>query len=126
MDLKIKNKIAIVTGGGNGLGRAIAVRLAAEGAKIIVADLKRKDAQTVASEIVAQKGEAIALQSDVTKELDADSMVRKTKKTYGTIDILVNNVGGGSGMAPVAKTAVENWDRTIGINLKARFFAAVP
>ncbi len=121
MDLKIKNRIAIVTGAGNGIGRAIALRLAAEGAKIIVTDLRREDAQDVASEIIALGGESIAFQSDATKELDVDKMVRQSIEAYGIIDILVNNVGGGSGMAPVAKTIIENWDKTIEINLKSAF-----
>ena len=121
MDLKIKNRIAIVTGGGNGIGRAIALCLAAEGAKIIVTDLRREDAQNVASEIIAQGGEGIAFQSDATKELDVDKMIRQSIEAYGTIDILVNNVGGGSGVAPIAKTLIENWDKTIEINLKSAF-----
>ena len=78
MDLKIKNRIAIVTGGGNGIGRAIALRLAAEGAKIIVTDLRREDAQNVASEISAQGGEGITFQSDATKELAVDKMIRQS------------------------------------------------
>jgi len=121
MDLKIKDKIAVVTGGGNGIGRAIALCLAAEGAQIVVTDLRRDDAQNVASEIVAKNGKAIALQSDATKELDVDRMVRESIEAYGSIDILVNNVGGGSGMARVAKTLIENWDKTIEINLKSAF-----
>lgn len=121
MDLKIKDKIAVVTGGGNGIGRAIALCLAAEGAQIVVTDLRRDDAQNVASEIVAKNGKAIALQSDATKELDVDRMVRESIEAYGSIDILVNNVGGGLGMAPVAETLIENWDKTIEINLKSAF-----
>lgn len=121
MDLKIKNRIAIITGGGNGIGRAIALRLAAEGAKIIVTDLRREDAQNVVSEIIAQGGEGIAFQSDATKELDVNKMIRQSIEAYGTIDILVNNVGGGSGMASIAKTIIENWDKTIEINLKSTF-----
>ena len=119
MDLKIKDKIAIITGGGNGIGRAIALYLVAEGAKIVVTDLRREDAQNIASEIAAKNGKAIALQSDATKELDVDRMVRESIEAYGSIDILVNNVGGGSGMALVAKTLIENWDKTIEINLKS-------
>lgn len=121
MNLKIKDKIAVVTGGGNGIGRAIALCLAAEGAQIVVMDLRRRDAQNVASEIVAKNGKAIALQADATKELDVDRMARESMDAYGSIDILVNNVGGGLGMAPVAKTLIENWDKTIEINLKSAF-----
>jgi len=117
----LQGKSAVVTGAGRGIGRAIALRLAVEGAKIIVTDLKKEDAQNVASEIISQGGESIALQSDATKELDVDKMIRQPIEAYGTIDILVNNVGGGSGMAPVAKTIIENWDKTIEINLKSTF-----
>jgi len=125
MDLKIKDKISIVTGAGKGIGRAIALRLAAEGAKIIVTDLRREDAQNVASEIIAQGGECIAFQSDATKELDVDSLVRKSIETYKKIDILVNNVGGGSGgPALIIKTAAENWDRTMEITLKSTFLCS--
>ncbi len=125
MDLKIKDKISIVTGAGKGIGRAIALRLAAEGAKIIVTDLRREDAQNVASEIIAQGGEGIVFQSDATKELDVDSLVRKSIETYKKIDILVNNVGGGSGgPALIIKTAAENWDRTMEITLKSTFLCS--
>jgi NAD(P)-dependent dehydrogenase (short-subunit alcohol dehydrogenase family) len=121
MDLKIKNKIAIVTGGGNGIGRAIAMRLAAEGARVIVADLKIDAAQKIAAEIKTQKGEALAVACDATKHQDVEDMIRKTLDTYGQIDILVNNVGGGSGLGLVAKAKIEDWDETIAVNLKSTF-----
>jgi meso-butanediol dehydrogenase/(S,S)-butanediol dehydrogenase/diacetyl reductase len=121
MDLKIKDKIAIVTGGGNGIGRAIALRLAAEGAKVAVADLKKDAAQKIAEEIKAGGGDGLAIGCDATNPDDVDAMVRETLTTYGVIDILVNNVGGGSGTGYVAETLLDNWDKTIDINLKSAF-----
>jgi meso-butanediol dehydrogenase/(S,S)-butanediol dehydrogenase/diacetyl reductase len=121
MDLKIKDKIAIVTGGGSGIGRAIALRLANEGAKVVVADLKKDAAQKVAEEIKAQGGDGLAIGCDATSPGDVDAMVRETLTAYGVIDILVNNAGGGSGTAYVAETLVDNWDKTIDINLKSAF-----
>lgn len=121
MDLKIKDKIAIVTGGGNGIGRAIALRLAAEGAKVAVADLKKEAAQKVVEEIKSGGGDGLAIDCDATSPDDVDTMVRKALKTYGAIDILVNNVGGGSGTGLVAETLIDNWDKTIEINLKSAF-----
>ena len=121
MDLKIKDKIAIVTGGGNGIGRAIALRLADEGAKVVVADWKKDAAQMIAEEIKARGGDGLAIGCDVTRPDDVDTMVRKTLTAYGVIDILVNNVGGGSGTGLIVKTLVDNWDKTIEINLKSAF-----
>jgi NAD(P)-dependent dehydrogenase (short-subunit alcohol dehydrogenase family) len=121
MDLKIKDKIAVVTGGGSGIGRAIALRLAAEGADVVITDLKRQDAENTLSAIKAAGGAGTAIQSDATKEDDVDGLVRTVLATHGKIDILVNNVGGGSGPAVVVATPVENWDRTIEINLKSAF-----
>ena len=121
MDLKIKDKIAIVTGGGSGIGRAISLRLAAEGAKVVVADLKKDAAQMIVEEIKARGSAGLAIGCDATSPGDVDTMVRKTLTDYGVIDILVNNVGGGSGTGLVAETLVDNWDKTIEINLKSAF-----
>lgn len=121
MDLKIKDKIAIVTGGGNGIGRAIALRLAAEGAKVAVADLKKDAAQKIVEEIKGLGSDALAIGCDATNPDDVDTMVRKSLEAYGVIDILVNNVGGGSGTGLLAETLVDNWDKTIEINLKSAF-----
>jgi NAD(P)-dependent dehydrogenase (short-subunit alcohol dehydrogenase family) len=124
MDLKIKDKIAIVTGGGNGIGRAIAIRLAAEGAMVVVADLNKEAAAKIIAEIKVQSGDGVAIQADATRPEDVDNMVRKVLETYGVIDILVNNVGGGTGgTAPIAETLTDNWDKTIEITLKSTFLA---
>ncbi len=125
MDLKISDKIAVVTGAGKGIGRAIAMRLASEGATVVVSDLMGTDAESVVAEIKAQGGKGMALQADATKESDVNGMIQKTVEVYGQIDILVNNVGGGAGgPAVIIKTATENWDRTVEITLKSTFLCS--
>ncbi len=121
MDLKIKDKIAVVTGGGNGIGEAISLRLAAEGAKVVVADLNPEAARKVVDKIKAGGGEGLAVSGDATKPEDIDGMVQRTLEAYGAIDILVNNVGGGSGIALMVKSRVEDWDKTIEMNLKSAY-----
>ncbi len=121
MDLKIKDKTAIVTGAGNGIGRAIAKRLAAEEAVVVVADLIGEDAQHVAAEIIEQGGRALSMQVDATSEAEVECMVQNTIKAYGKIDILVNNVGGGSGPAVIVKIDPADWDRTMDVTLKSAF-----
>jgi NAD(P)-dependent dehydrogenase (short-subunit alcohol dehydrogenase family) len=121
MDLKIEDKIAVVTGGGNGIGEAVALRLASEGAKVVVADLNPEAAEKVVDVIKAGDGDALTVVCDATKPEDVDGMMQKTIKTYGAVDILVNNVGGGSGIALMAKSLIEDWDRTIEINLKSAY-----
>ncbi|PKN19761.1 MAG: hypothetical protein CVU71_05145 [Deltaproteobacteria bacterium HGW-Deltaproteobacteria-6] len=121
MDLKIKDKIAIVTGGGNGIGEAVSLCLASEGVKVVVADLNIEAAQKVARAIKAGGGDALTVAGDATKPEDVDALMQKAMDAYGAIDILVNNVGGGSGIALIAKSAIEDWDRTIEINLKSAY-----
>lgn len=121
MDLKIQDKIALVTGGGNGIGRAICLCLAAEGAKVVVVDLNNNEAQKVTQEIKSSGGDALAIACDATNPDDVDMMVQKTVDEYGTADILVNNVGGGFGTGFVSRTFIDEWDKTIEINLKSAF-----
>jgi len=121
MDLKITDKTAIVTGAGNGIGRAIALRLGSEGAVVVVSDLKEEAAEGVASEIRSAGGKALAMQVDATLEADVERMVQETKSAFGKIDILVNNVGGGSGSATIVKLPTENWDKTMDVTLKSTF-----
>ncbi len=125
MDLKIKGKVAVVTGAGNGIGRAIALRLAEEGATVVVADLNMNDAGKVVAEIKSRHGSGMAVSMDATSEDDVNRLVQKTLEAFDQIDILVNNVGGGvGGPAVIIKTATANWDRTIDITLKSTFLCS--
>ena len=121
MDLQIKDKVAMVTGGGGGIGRAVVLCLAQEGAKVAAVDLNLEVAQLVIEEVRSAGGEGLALSSDVTKSEDVDFLFQKVTDVMGRIDILVNNVGGGSGIALAAKSSVEDWDNTIEVNLKSAY-----
>jgi len=93
MDLELKDKVAIVTGGTQGIGRATALRLAAEGAKVAIAARARERLEAVASEIRASGGVVAAVQADVAKSEDCERLVAEALKAFGAIDILVNNAG---------------------------------
>jgi 7-alpha-hydroxysteroid dehydrogenase len=93
----LSNKTAIVTGGGNGIGKGCSLMLAAHGANVVVSDLKIEDAEAVADLIKTNGGKAIAVSCNVTKDEDLVHLVEQTIATFGTIEILVNNAGGGGG-----------------------------
>lgn len=93
----LKNKTAIVTGGGNGIGKSACKTLAAFGANVVVSDLKVADAETVRDEILASGGKAIAVNCNVMKDEDLQNVVREALQAFGGIEILVNNAGGGGG-----------------------------
>lgn len=89
----MNGKVAIVTGARRGIGRAIALRLAKDGAKVVVSDVSKEDCELVVKEIEQLGGEGLALKLDVTNEEEIKEAVRKTKEKFGRIDILVNNAG---------------------------------
>jgi NAD(P)-dependent dehydrogenase (short-subunit alcohol dehydrogenase family) len=91
--MRLKNKAAIVTGAGHGMGEAEAELFAAEGARVIVADILADQAERVAAGIRAAGGEATAAKSDVTSEPEWVALIGKTVSTYGRLDILINNAG---------------------------------
>src|SRR5258706_8888474 len=93
MDLELKDKVAIVTGGTQGIGRATAIRLAREGARVVIAARGRERLDAVASEIRASGGTVAAVQADVGRTEDCERLVAEALKAFGRIDILVNNAG---------------------------------
>jgi 2-hydroxycyclohexanecarboxyl-CoA dehydrogenase len=115
--MKLKDKVAIVTGGGQGIGRAIALELAGEGAKVCVADLNPETAQKTAAEIMAMQKEAIAVKTDVTDLGQCEAMVKETIAAFGSVDIIVNNVGWDK-MEPFMNSEPATWDKVIAINLR--------
>ena len=121
MDLGLKEKVAIITGAGQGIGRQIARTLAEEGAKVVVNDLFQERADAVAEEVRAAGGEALALQADVIKQAEVNGMVKKILEQWGRIDILVNNAGVPLGTSPQGTSFVEttkdDWDAAIELNM---------
>jgi 2-hydroxycyclohexanecarboxyl-CoA dehydrogenase len=93
MDLQLKEKVALVTGGGRGVGRGVCLRLAEEGAKVVVNDYHERRAERVAEEIRAAGGQALAVQADITVMAQVRAMVNKAIEAFGPVDILVNNAG---------------------------------
>ena len=116
MDSTFKNKVVIVTGASSGIGRAAAIAFANKGAKVVVVDWI-ENIETVKL-IKASGGEATFIRCDVSKNNDVKAMVEKTVATYGRVDYAFNNAGIEGISAPTQDCTEENWDKTIGINLK--------
>ncbi|MBC7955273.1 MAG: SDR family NAD(P)-dependent oxidoreductase [Cytophagales bacterium] len=124
MDLNLNGKVALVTGGGQGVGRRICIDLAAEGASVLVNDLFAERAEAVAKEINAAGGTARAAVADITNEASVDAMVAAGIEAFGAIDILVNNAGiiperrEKGGMPPTfLKTVSPDWKKIVDLNV---------
>jgi len=119
--MRLKDRVAIVTGGAQGIGRAYSLRLAEEGAKVVIADIL--DAGPVQQEIKEKGGEALALRVDVSDEESTADMVRKTIEKFGRIDILVNNAAIFATIEtkPFYEIFVREWDDVIRVNVKGIF-----
>lgn len=122
--MKLKEKVAIVTGGSQGIGRAVAKGYAREGAQVAVVNASNVErGQEVANEISADGGTACAIRADVTSKGDVDALVDQVVQRYGTVDILFQAAGLMINK-PVEEYTEEDWDRTIDINLKGSFLTA--
>lgn len=119
----LTGKVALVTGASSGIGRASAIALANQGAKVVVAARRLEKLQAVAAEIKSRGHEALALQMDVTKKAEVDAAVAKTVETFGRLDILLNNAGVAE-FAPFLDMTEAQWDKTIDTNLKGYFWVA--
>ncbi|WP_159794280.1 SDR family NAD(P)-dependent oxidoreductase [Puerhibacterium puerhi] len=110
-------RVALVTGGGSGIGEAISKELAAHGARVVVTDIRLEAARRVADEITAAGGEAAAFQQDTATKEDAERAVAFARETFGGLNYAVNNAGIGGKAAPAGETDLDDWDRVIDINL---------
>lgn len=118
--MRMRDKVAIVTGAASGIGREIAHAYAREGANVCIADLNLDGAQVVAGEIARAGGEALAVQMDVTQEAAVDAGVAETVRRFGGVDVLVSNAGI-QHIAPVVELSLENWRRILAIHLDGAF-----
>ena len=119
--MRLKGKVAIVTGGARGLGKEYALRLCEEGARIVVADIL--DAAPVMDEIKRRGGEALALHTDVSEEQSVNEMARRTIEKFGSIDILVNNASVFADIPRISffDVSVQDWDKIMAVNVKGTF-----
>jgi NAD(P)-dependent dehydrogenase (short-subunit alcohol dehydrogenase family) len=120
--MRLAGKVAIVTGGGSGIGRGIALALAREGADVAIPDIQVINAEKVAGELKGLGRKSFAMRTDVTSSADVKGMVDRTREVFGKIDILVNNAGlaGPTGM-PFTNNTEEDWDKTFAVNTKSVF-----
>jgi NAD(P)-dependent dehydrogenase (short-subunit alcohol dehydrogenase family) len=121
--MRLDNKTAIVTGGGGEIGRATALRLAREGATVVVADSNREQADKVAAEIESTGRPAWAYHTDISERAAVETLATAVSSRYGRIDILCN-IAGIAPPAPFLETSDENWERTIDVNLKGVFLCS--
>ena len=119
----IDNSVAIITGGGGGIGGAIVQRFAREGAKLAVADIDTEAAKASAANVAAKGADSMAIAADVTDKKSVDGMVKATLDRWGRIDILINVAGGADRKLVVDMTAAD-WDHIVDMNLKSTFLCS--
>jgi NAD(P)-dependent dehydrogenase (short-subunit alcohol dehydrogenase family) len=122
METELRGRSALITGGASGIGRAIALALAAEGARVVIADLNDEAGAAVAAEIVGRGGSARALPCDVVDEASVEAAVRSVVEIEGRLDVMVNNAGIAAPPAPLIDSTAAEWDRMFAINLRGVFF----
>src|SRR5438105_3976161 len=118
----LENKVAIVTGGGSGIGKAIALLYASEGAKIVISDVNEQGGNETVSEIKSKGGDAIFVKADTSKPDDSKNVVEKAVKQFGGLHIAVNNAGVGGPLNMTGEYPVDGWDKVISINLSGVFY----
>lgn len=118
----LKNKIALITGAGSGIGEATAMLFAQNGASIILADMDMDGADRVFAAIEKAGGKGMVVKTDVSKPAECEKLVAETVKKFGRLDIAVNNAGIGGPAALVGDYPIEDWDKVIAINLSGVFY----
>lgn len=121
--MRLRGKVAIITGGGSGIGRATAILFAKEGSRVVVADVDEQKGQETVNMIKRDGGDAILVRADVSKSADAKNLVEATLAEYGLLDIVFNNAGINP-VGTVMDTSEEVWDRVIDTNLKGPFLVS--
>ncbi|MBI4284902.1 MAG: SDR family oxidoreductase [Chloroflexi bacterium] len=127
--MRLENKVAIITGGGSGIGRACSCLFAREGAKVVVAQRTKATAEETVATIRSNGGDALFIPCDVTLTSDVEKLVKQTVSAFGRIDILFNNAGTGQKLTPIEDMDEALWDRVYTVNVKSIFLmckSAVP
>ena len=115
---RLEGKVAIVTGAGRGIGKAISVSLAKAGCRVVLAARTREQIEAVQKKILSQGGDALAIPTDLTVDEDIQRLVEESQAQWGAVDILINNAGWGK-RAPVVGASLTDWDQTFRLNLRA-------
>lgn len=118
----MKNKTVIVTGAASGIGKAAAVLFAKHGANVIVSDLQESEGKAVVSDIISAGGKASFFKTDVAQAEEMKALVDFAVKTYGKLDVAVNNAGIGGEINPIADMSIEGWNKVISVNLNSLFY----
>jgi len=124
--MRLKEKVTIITGAGQGIGRGCAGAFAREGAKIVIADRSVEHGQEIAETIIKSGGDALFVEVDVSQPLQVEALVSRTVEYYGKLDVLINNAGLGGrkfGDGPIHECTVEGWDTIMSVNLRGMFLA---
>ena len=117
----LREKVAVITGGGRGIGRAIALRFAGEGAAVVIAARTESEIAAVAREVRSAGGRAAAVAADVAEETQCERLIREAASQFGRTDILVNNAGEYGPVKPVEEISPAEWDRVIAVHLRGAY-----
>lgn len=118
----MKNKAVIITGAASGIGKATAELFAEQGASVVISDIQEDEGRVITENIIASGGKASFFKTDVARPEDMEALVNFTVKTYGRLDVAVNNAGIAGELNPIADMSIESWQKVIAVNLNSLFY----
>ena len=118
----MKNKVVIITGAASGIGKATAELFAKHGASVVISDIQEAEGKATTENIIANGGKASFIKTDVSRPEEMEALVNFAIKTYGKLDIAVNNAGLGGELNPIADMSIEGWNKVIEVNLNSIFY----